>query len=56
MWKIYQNGSHQKTENANIVSPYEDLVQLEVGNGMGIIAKFNLLSSKVQGPNKLPMA
>lgn len=40
----------RKLKMPNIVSPYEDLVQLEVGNRMGIIAKFNLLSSKVQGP------
>lgn len=40
----------------NIVSPYEDLVQLEVGNWIDIIIEFNLLSSKIQGQKNLPKA
>ena len=34
----------------NTVSPYEDLVQPELGNGICIITEFNLLSSIIQGP------
>lgn len=40
----------------NIVSPYEDLVQLKVEDGIDIIIELNLLSSKIQGPKNLPKA
>lgn len=40
----------------NTVSSYEDLVRLEVGNGIDTITEFNLLSSKIQGPTNLPEA
>lgn len=33
----------------NTASPYEDLAQLELENGMGIFYKLNLLSSTMQG-------
>lgn len=40
----------------NIVSPYEDLANPEVGNGMNIVTKCNLSSSTVQRPKNLPGA
>lgn len=40
----------------NIVSPYDDLTQLEDGNEMSIITELNPLNSTSQGPKNLPGA